>query len=88
MENIAHDALTAYLAGITTKKNEKEIWWINEYERKITIEINKNNKYILRCYYKNDQLRYIWNHKNGLRHGESRSYYENGQPEYTGNFIK
>ncbi len=36
---VLHDAMTAYLSGLATKKNDKEIWWVDKYGEKITVEL-------------------------------------------------
>jgi hypothetical protein len=60
-----HDVFAAYLSGLTTKKNEKEIWWEDEYGDKITVEPINEDSYILREYYENGQLEYRINYNHG-----------------------
>jgi len=77
---LLHDAMTAYLAGLTTKLNEKEIWWQNESGFKVTVELvdTDSEQYIVRRYYDNGNLWWQDNYCKDKRHGSCIDYLENG----------
>ncbi len=88
---LLYDALTAYLAGLTTKLNEKEIWWKNELGKKITIELVslRWKKYTVRYYYDNGNLCCELNYnKDDQRHGMCKWYYEDGNLHHEFNYYK
>jgi len=74
------DAMTAYISGLATKLNEKEIWWIDDYGNKVTVELvnARWEKYIVRHYYNNGKLRWEYNYCKDLCHGPAKAYSENG----------
>jgi len=82
---LLHDALTAFISGITTKKpNTEEINWEDENGSPITVECidAETEKYIVRYYYENGKLYYEHPYQHGKRHGIWKGWYENGQLQY------
>jgi len=87
---LLHDAMTAYLAGLTTKRTEKEIWWENERGDKLTVELVsvRWGKHIIRSYYENGNLNEEYNYFKNQRHGLCRCYYENSILHWETNYRK
>ncbi len=88
--SLLHDAMTAWLAGLTTKKNEKEIWWQDEDGFKITVELVnlRWEKYIVRHYFKNGNLYREDSYMKDNPHGLCKSYWENGNLMCEYNYLK
>ncbi len=78
---LLHDAYAAYLSGLTTKKNENEIWWKTKDGYKITVELVnlRLEKYIVRDYYDDGSLWSEENYRKGQLHGRRVSYFKNGK---------
>jgi len=78
---LLHDAYTALLSNLTTRKNDKEIWWEDENGYKITVEPVDivEEKYIVRGYYINGNKWWEAEYQNGQKHGKSIEWYENGK---------
>ncbi len=87
---LLHDAMAAYLSGLTTKKNEKEIWWWDESGYKITVELvnARWEKYIVRYYYDNGNLSSEYNYFKGQYHGLCKGYCDNGNLRSEYNYFK
>ncbi len=83
--------MTAYLSGLTTTKNEKEIWWQDGFGDKITVELVDADleTYIVRRYSEhNYTLLYEVNFKKDQRHGPSKSYYGDGNLWIENNYLR
>jgi len=82
---LLHDAFTAFISGITTKKpNTEEIYWESESGSSITVECidAETESYIVRSYYENGKLHYENHYQHGQPHGICKGWYENGQLHY------
>ena len=78
--NHLKQALMELLSGLTTKKNDKEIWTKGQYGSPITVEIvdAEKEKYIARRYWENGNKRLEIYFKNDQQHGKSMYWRENG----------
>jgi len=87
---LLHDAMTAYLAGLTTNRTEKEIWWENERGDKLTVELvnSRWEKYIVRQYYDNGNLWWEENYLKDKLHGLNKTCYKNGNLVHEINYRK
>ena len=84
MKQIIADAFILLFSGAARLKNGKEVEYVDEYNKPITIEFPccpnvTPNCAIVRWYYENGQLEYKKEYQNGKLHGFSEYYYENGQ---------
>ena len=72
--------LISMLAGIAEMKNEKEVWYIDEFERKVAVEFptGEVNFAIVRQYYDNGNRAWETEYRNCKRNGYSTNWYENG----------
>lgn len=86
MSNLHHEALTALLSGITTRKNTKEIWWKDENGNPITIEGTGEDSWVVRRYYKNGQRHWKANYHQGQIHGKYIRWHPNGQKYWETNY--
>ncbi len=87
---VLHDVYTAYLSGLTTKLNEKEIWWKTPYGLSVTVELVnvRWEKYIVRRYWSNGNVCWERNYYKDKQHGSDKSYYENGSIWLDANWCK
>ncbi len=85
---LLHDAYTAYLSGLTTKLNEKEIWWQDKYGFKITVELVGVDleTYVVRYFYEDGNLRFEMNYCKDERHSLCKCFFDNGILGWTKNF--
>ncbi len=76
-----HDVMAAYLAGLVTKLNEKEIWWQDKNGYKITVELVDADleTYVVREYHRRGRLWYEENYLNDQLHGLRRIYDRSGK---------
>ncbi len=87
---VLHDAMTAYLSGLTAKKNKKEIWWQDKNGYKITVELVDADleTYIVREYYDNGKLWFEMNYCKDQLHGLLKCYNDNGNLAWEYNYLK
>jgi antitoxin component YwqK of YwqJK toxin-antitoxin module len=87
--SIVDDAYAALLAGLTTKKNGKEIWWNDKDGNKITVELvdSQTEKWIERYHYPCGQVQYEYNYCKDQQYGLCKCYYEDGQVKYEWNYL-
>ena len=76
-----------WLSGIVDMKNEKEIWWEDERDEKITLEFPTGSAsyVIMRGFYFSGALFWETEWRNGKRDGYSKTWYPDGTfgVEYT-----
>ena len=75
-----HSAYLSILAGIAEYKNDKEIWWEDEYGGNITVEFvdNSSVNVVVRRYWANGNKYWKAEYREGKQHGKSIGRYENG----------
>lgn len=87
---ILHDAMTAWLSGLTTKTGN-EIHWVDRFNCPITVEVinpEEEETYIVRYYYENGKLDSEASFYKNMLHGLCRCYYKNGKLEGESNFCE
>jgi len=77
------NAFIAKLSGIVEYKNENEMWW-EDNEHKVTIEFLNDSAFSakVREYYKNGNIRWEYDYRNGKLHGKYIRWYENGNKQW------
>jgi len=77
---LLHDAYVALLSGLTTRKNEREIWWHNHNGLKVTVEpIDINTGiYVIRNYKKDGGIYWERHYLHDQVHGRCREWYPSG----------
>lgn len=85
---LLHDAYVALLSGLTTRKNESEIWWHDRYGLDITVEPldAAEETYIVR-HYDGVSLISESHYKSHRRHGPYLQWGFHGQLECRANYA-
>jgi len=74
------DVFIIWLSGAAEMKNGNEIYWTDEFDRKVTIQflIGEVSAAIVRCYREDGSLDWETEYKDGKRNGYSRNWYDTG----------
>jgi len=78
------DAFIFLFSGVATMKNERELYWEDEYRNSITIEFPTNTPThaIVRHYWGNGNKRWETEYHNGILHGRHLGWYEDGSKRW------